>query len=592
MSWELLAGKFVLDLFMGGIQGSQQRSAAMASNKEAAKLAKANFERDEDNWELGFLGLMANYAWKMAETESARYVDSVKKADYEKEQSGIIDTVIQNLILNAEGLEDKYVAAEQIRYDDEVRSLLYRADELGRNFKGEDLEAAVSRTQSKINTQSSLASSSIKRMLGIQGNNSEARLATANNNMEFRDRRDILENNRAMSLMREDLGRDIRNDNIEFEASIAKAGNNLAAAQSNRQALTQVAQYMNQIKQNNLASNALLSETENTGADIQEQIVLGEQIDTLERDAKYVAAIADSSVIRNQAAVRQGGSNSSNKISLDAIQAFGRTYGQMRVQQNVRRQQMAKFNASVQGKIATQFASFAQTASGLRDQVRGAKQLQKLRQNEFIFNDQRIDAAKELAIGQSNVQADQNRFIIRQEASDKITQLINAKNAANGLTELTRLNSNRNVKYEAKLNNIQTKAQQKLDRFGINRGMSLERDSYRSEIKNNKDIFNNSTLQGFLLGNRQGQREFQALVQGAFNQVNQAATPYRDAIINDPLLPIAGMKPELENNKKMYVPSTGSIILDTTFGAAKNVLDSAGTDAKGNLTFGGWAPWG
>jgi len=592
MSWEVLVAKAGLDLVGGLISGNSKRNAATAQNKETKKLNKAINERDTENWELGFLGLMSNYAWQMAETGAARYVDAVKKADYEKQQSGIIDTVMQNLILNSEALDDKYVEAEQIRFNDEVRDLMYQTSELGRGFKGSQLETAIGRSQNTIDTKSALQNSQIRKMLGVQGNNLVSGLQTKTTNMAYRDNRDILKNNREMALGNESFSRDVRNENINLNSSIDKAFNNMDAAQSNRQAMTQVAAYMNSIKQSAIASNALLSQTENQGVDIQEQILLGEQIDTLERDAQYTAAITESAVRRNQAAVRQGGSNSSNKVSLDAMQAFGRTYGEMRVQQKARRQKMANFNSSVQGEVAQQFAQFANTAQGLRDQMKGTQKLQKLRQNQYKFNDQRLEAQRTLEINNSDSQYNQNTFVIKQEADDRLVQLLNDKNSANALTELNRQNNNRNFKYDHKLTTKQTKAQSKLNKYGFNKNAGLDKQEYRAGYNNNKDIFNQSTLSGFQLGNRQGQREFQSLVQGAFNQVNQASTPYRDAIINDPLLPIAGLKPELSSNGKVYVPGTGSIVLDATFGAAKNVLDSAGTDAKGNLTFNGWAPWG
>ena len=592
MAWELLAAQAGAALISGLIGGNSKRDAAIASNKEAKKLNKAKHERDTENWELGFLGLMSNYAWQMAETGAARYVDSVKKADYEKQQSGIIDTVIQNLILNSEALDDKYVTAEQIRFNDEVRDLMYQTSQLGRGFEGNQLEAAIGRNQNAISTKSTIQNSQIRKMLGMQGNNLASGLQTKTTNMAYRDNRDILRNNSGMAISKEGLSRDIRNENINLNSSIDKAFNNMDAAQSNRQAMTQVAAYMNSIKQSAIASNALLSQTENEGVDIQEQILLGEQIDTLERDAQYTAAITESAVRRNQAAVRQGGSNSSNKASLDAMQAFGRTYGEMRVQQKARRQRMTNFNASVQGEVAQQFAQFANTAQGLRDQMKGTQKLQKLRQNQYKFNDQRLEAQRMLGINNSNAEYNQNTFMIRQETDDRLTQLLNDKNGANALTELNRQNNNRNFRYDHKLTTKQARAQSKLTNYGINKGLGLEKQGYRAGYNNLKDIFNQSTLSGFRLGNRQGQREFQSLIQGAFNQVNQASTPYRDAIINDPLLPIAGLKPELQSNGKVYVPGTGSIVLDATFGAAKTVLDSAGTDAKGNLTFGDWAPWG
>ena len=587
MSWELalVAGQLILGAIGGAQQSSAQRSAALASNKETKKLNEANYERDTENWEIDFLSRMSQYAWQLAETEAARYTDAVAKADYEKQQSSIIDSTIQNLLLNSEALTDQYVTAENIRYNDEVRSAIYESKQLGLDFNGQQLDAATARIQNRIDTKGQLANSKIGRMLAIEESNRGAKLGTKVNNMQYRDARDIIQNNAAMERKSINFDKRLANDRIKFNRDTEIAFNNMEAAQSNRQAMTAVAQYMQGIKAQKIQSDALLAQTENKGADIQEQILLGEQLDTLERDAQYVAAITESAVRKNQAAVRQGGSNSSNKVSLDAMQAFGRTYGEMRVQQNARRQAMASYNASVQGEVAQQFAAIANETESLKKSIFATKKLNILRNNEYKFKKQSIKANAALQIRQNNFTSKQNKFMVKQAAEDQLVQLLNNKNANNANLEFNRLNTNRRANYEKKLNDISTKANSKLNKYGINKGFRLERQDYRADFVNNRQIFNRSTVPGFNLANRQGQREYQALIQNSFNAVNSAATPYREAIINDPLLPIAGLAPELQNSKKVYVPSTGSIVLNAGMGAARTLMANASIDNSGNLQF-------
>ena len=587
MSWEL--GALAIDLFLGFGQGllgaSSQRSAALAANKETKKLNEANFKRDTKTWEIDFLSKMSQYAWQMAETEAARYTDAVAKADYEKQQSTIIDSTIQNLLLNSEALTDKYVTAENIRYKDEVRSAIYDSKQLGLGFQGEQLDTATARMQNRIDTKGQLANSKIGQMLALDESNQGANLRTKINNMQYRDNRGIIKNNRALELGLLEGRTNRANQNVEFERDTQVAFNNMEAAQSNRQAMTAVAQYMQGIKAQKIQSDALLAQTENKGADIQEQILLGEQLDTLERDAQYVAAITESAVRKNQAAVRQGGSNSSNKISLDAMQAFGRTYGEMRVQQNARRQAMANYNASVQGEVAQEFAAIANQTQTLQKSISATKDLNTLRNNEYKFNDSYLKQSAQLQINDNNSAREQDRFSIRQQADDQLTQLLNNRNGFNATTEYGRQSTNRRARYERTLNDISTKANSKLNRYGINKGFGLARQDYRADFVNNRQNFNRSTVPGFNLANRQGQREYQALIQNSFNAVNSAATPYREAIINDPLLPIAGLAPELKDSKEIYVPSTGSIVLQAGMGAARTLMSRASTDNSGNLTF-------
>lgn len=587
MSWEL--GLLALDLAFGfgsGLVGGQsQRSAAVAANKETKKLNEANFERDTENWEIDFLSKMSQYAWQIAETEAARYTDAIAKADYEKNQSTLIDSTIQNLLLNSEALTDQYVTAENIRYNDEMRSAIYDSTQLGLGFQGQKLDKATGLTQNKIERQGRLANSRIGEMLALDESNQGASLRTKINNMQYRDNKGIINNNRELELGLIEGRTNRANQKIGFERDTQVAFNNMEAAQSNRQAMTAVAQYMQGIKAQKIQSDALLAQTENKGADIQEQILLGEQLDTLERDAQYVAAITESAVRKNQAAVRQGGSNSSSKISLDAMQAFGRTYGEMRVQQDARRQAMANYNASVQGEVAQEFAAIANQTETLKKSIFSTKKLNKLRNNEYKFNDSYLKQSAQLQINDNNSQREQDRFSIRQQADDQLTQLLNSKNGNNATTEFSRKGTNRRAKYERTLNDISTKANSRLNRYGINKGFGLERQDYKADFTNNRQTFNQSTVPGFNLANRQGQREYQALIQNSFNSVNSAATPYREAIINDPLLPIAGLAPELKDSKKVYVPSTGSIVLQAGMGAARTLMSKASTDNSGNLTF-------
>ena len=585
MGWELAAIAGIIGLIQGGIQGSAQRSAALASNKETKKLNEANFERDTENWEIDFLSKMSQYAWQLAETEAAKYTDAVAKADYKKQQSTLIDTTIQNLLLNSEALEDQYVVAEQQRYNDEVRDAIYRSKQLGLDYRGDQLSAGLQRMENRINTKGQLANSNIAEMLNREEANKGAKLQTQVNKMQYRDARDIIENVEKINLKRLSFDKKMANNNIKFERDTQIAFNNMEAAQSNRQAMTAVAQYMQGIKAQKIQSDALLAQTENKGADIQEQILLGEQLDTLERDAQYVAAITESAVRKNQAAVRQGGSNSSNKVSLDAMQAFGRTYGEMRVQQNARRQAMTNYNASVQGEIAQQFASIANETESLKKSIFATKKINKLRNNEYKFRKQSIKQAAQLQIRDNNFKTKQDKFSIKQQADDQLIQLLNNKNAANATLEFNRMNTVRRGKYEEKLSNIDTKATSKLNRYGIRKGLNLQRQDYRGAYHNNKRVFNQSTLTGFELANRQGMREYQALIQNSFNAVNSAATPYREAIINDPLLPIAGLAPELKDSKEIYVPSTGSIVLQAGMGAARTLMSRASIDNSGNLQF-------
>ena len=79
-----------------------------------------------------------------------------------------------------------------------------------------------------------------------------------------------------------------------------------------------VAGYMNSIKNQGLNAQRLLSQTQDQGKDIQEQIVIDEQLDTIQRDAQQITAIEGADT-RSSSVARGGGSNSSRRVAMDSM---------------------------------------------------------------------------------------------------------------------------------------------------------------------------------------------------------------------------------------------------------------------------------
>ena len=580
---------FGLNLLMTGVSsysaGQSKRNAAIASNKETKKLNKAQYERDLDVTEIDYLNALVGHAFKLAENSALRFKDDVKRADYDKQQSSIINSALQNLGLNTDQLTDQYVVAEDIRYNDEMRDLLYQTGKLGLGREGEQLENGLGAQRSQQQFRGSSQTSKLQTKQTVSTAKGLYKLNKKVNNTVFGDKINQVKNSRDFALGREDLSATIANNQTDQAFRTNITNNNIAAAQSNRQAMEAVAQYMNRIEGNKLQADAILSRKEDEGAGIQEQIVIGEAIDTMARDAEYLAAMGESATRKAIATARTGGSKSAAKASLDTMQRMGRTYGLMRAEQDKRRQAMTRYNASVVGETAQQFAILANQTDGYAKNISGTKDLQALKNDQFTATDASLRAGfslDKLAIG---AQQEQNKYGIRQEAKDQIRGLVNARNASNAQGLFNRDTAIGGAKLTDKLNQVGYKATNKLNQYGLRKGNKLQKKGYKFDLNNQLNTFNNSTIPGFGLAQNAGQRAMNALYQNTYNTINQASTPFREAIIIDPPEPIAGLAPELKESAKVYVPSTGSILRETFTATAMEALGSARTAPDGSTKF-------
>lgn len=291
----------------------------------------------------------------------------------------------------------------------------------------------------------------------------------------------------------------ISNEQLELDQTLS--GFNTAALESRLRTNDAIAGYFNSVQQNYIQANELVARKDAEGQNIQEQIVIEEQLDTLRRDAEYVAALVEGADIRAGVTARQGGSNSSRAVAMNSMKQFGRSYSLLKTEQKKRRNALNNYNASLSGETSSQLARIA------------------------------------TAIG-------------------KEAQSIKYSRASNRLT----------------LADLRSRSQ-------------LAQAAYDQNTSSLVRNFNELTLPSFALTQRQGQREYQALISDTINTVKAASTPYREAIIFDPLEPIAGLKPEKAKVTKVAKPGWGSILLGAGVQAAQGALGMSYTDSKGNLRF-------
>lgn len=286
---------------------------------------------------------------------------------------------------------------------------------------------------------------------------------------------------------------------VNYDDTMMRVGND--ARNAILSSTRDVEAYMNAVKTRGLQADELLSKKGNEGQSIQEQIVIGEQLDTLQRDAQYVTALVEGADKKAGALARQGGSSSSRRIALDNMKAFGRSYSLLKTEQKNRRRQLNNYNASLNGESASQMA---QIAAGIE----------------------------------------------REANAIKYTKSSTA----------------------VKMDSLRGQATTALGKYQLETG-SLMRN------------FNELTKPSFALAQRQGQREYTALLNTTKNTIAAASTPFREAIIFDPLEPIAGLKPEKMLTTKVAKPGWGSILTDAAVNAASGAMSMSYTDGNGNLAF-------
>ena len=496
MVWGAIAAAGV-GLIGGVVQGSQQRSAADAANKTQKKQVKAQYERDQKEWELNYLQSLSDYEWSVANVEAQRYQDRVRQQNYEAQQERIIDSALNNLELNTEALRDQYIESERLR-----RLQV-------------DLEMRKQLGDATLKYDSTLAE------LGYRS--AESTLTTTQQIQDLR----VGQIN--------DIAR------INLDNAIKQANIDNRSMQSTVSSMEAVAGYMNSIKAQGIQADRLLSQKQDEGKNVQEQIVIGEQLDTIQRDAQQITALLEGADKRASSVARGGGSNSARRVAMDNMKKFGRSFSEMKAEQRNRRRQLNNYNSQLTGETAAQFAQIANGISNERERIKFTRASSAAKQAGFINE----------AAGAS----------LQRQISTTATML----STALGINQAQQ----KNVLTQGRLAGL---------------GMEAQR-SYGFQTNNLLREYNELTLPSFDLAARQGEREYQALLQNTMNTIDGASTPYQEAIIFDPLEPIAGLKPEKGIATKVAKPGWGSILANSFVQGAQGALSMSYTKADGSLGF-------
>lgn len=618
-----------VDVGLSALQGKSKQDAAKKSNKEQKKINKALEKREQELNKLDYLSKIVGYVDSVVENDALRYKDGVERIDYEAGQTRIIDTALKNLDINIEALQDKYVTGEALRYLDESITYDDMSQTASNLLKDQKTDLALLSAESRIDFQNIRTTSSTERVLAISNARDTKDLTIANNNKakqraidsatatyltgsqnvkdEFAARSQTALGTRNTDLGINSLQRfiDVTQKNLEYQEN--KGQNSINAAKSNIENMQRVAGYMNTIKERNLQGKQAVAKVDTEGQTIQEQIIIQDSLDTLKRDAESITAILGSATERNSAVVRSGGSNSAEAVAMDKMKAFGRTYGILQLRQQDRRRQINGYNSKIKGEIATQMEQLAQSIKGAEENIFYTQKSNKLSNESFKLRDQALDSQFEADAQGIEGLAGLKDLAIQDKYTNAINELTTGKNMA--LATLLNTKTNRIGEVGTETDNANAVARQtseqaikgarltstnnirngrndnKINQLGIKQKRRNRVDAYNLTMNTLNRRFNEILVPGFRLGSRQGQRELQSQILSTQNTILANATPYRDAIIEDPLPPIRGLKPQKIQSTSAYVPGNASIIGDSFAAGFSNALEMSYTDYAGNLQF-------
>ena len=194
-----------------------------------------------------------------------------------------------------------------------------------------------------------------------QGRVIEAALQNLRINAEDLNQTYVLEEAYRARQVSQELLNDLGNQSIVAQSDIDTLINQSAetrrkAIGANIKTMQAAAEYLNSIQTKGLEADKLLASKENQGLDIQEMILISESLDVIKRDAAYLAAIATDAGLSAKNTARQGGSNSAKRQGLQAMQALGRTYGEMMLVQKDKRRNLSNYNSQLVGETASDLA--------------------------------------------------------------------------------------------------------------------------------------------------------------------------------------------------------------------------------------------
>ena len=107
-----------------------QQSAADAQNAEQERIAKAQFKRAEQEWQIQNKRDQTQWLWDRARIEQLRFNEKQTALDQASYGAKLISAATENLAINSQALYDKFVVEEQLRGTQVGLDYQYTTDKL------------------------------------------------------------------------------------------------------------------------------------------------------------------------------------------------------------------------------------------------------------------------------------------------------------------------------------------------------------------------------------------------------------------------------------------------------------------------------
>ena len=338
----------------------------------------------------------------------------------------------------------------------------------------------------------------------LQGNQIDTTIKNLDLNVQaLRDQYMVAEDLRAQQTML-DMGLTTDTNANKLAQTQVRANDLSSQAQLNMiQSQTEIANYLLDVQSNANAQSQLMLQQDQEIGQILDSIATDVMVEKFEQDLTMVASMVEEGQTSTRANVRLGGTSTSRQLAMNTAKALGRTYGEMKINQQERNNRVAQQNLRNKGNAMQMF--------------------------DVALNTARVKNAGQLAVESGQIRNDQ------------------LQNALSG---------------------VQLDAEQ------------IDTDQTFSE-----NVYNDLTVPGFELANKQGQRELEALNLSAYNDLVTVGMPYRDPILFEPQKALPGLRPYGVGPTMEAKESLGASIGGAVIGAAQGAMKGAYKNSSGGLDF-------
>lgn len=248
--------------------GMGQRAAADAQNAEQERIAKAQYKRALQEYQIQNKRDVTQWYWDRARIEQLRFNEKQTALDQATYGAKLIASATENLAINSQALYDKFVVEETLR-----------ATQVGLDYQYTTNKLAADSTEA-------------------------------------------------------------------------------------------VRQYMQNINQTALQSNATVAKLTTDTQELLSSLALEEQRDYLGWQLNVLSAAAKDSEAKAMASARQGGSNTSRKLAIQAAQQLGKTYAEMDQRATSRDVKLGLLNSAMKNDVSRQLGQYALTMQDETEKIK------------------------------------------------------------------------------------------------------------------------------------------------------------------------------------------------------------------------------